>query len=156
MQVLTIPRWKDMASHYMDADILKRFPREWYEFLKGGSRESLVRDPIVSLAAACFAIVDIYGLGGMDVAMAGPRHILEVFQGNIPKSLESGWLDHDPLLKPLVTKAYRYAFKVLLDQVSIGDIESNEDLKVGALLLSIGLHIPRAHLRNMINHGLWV
>lgn len=123
-------KWKEMASHYMESDILKRFPREWYEFLKGGTRESLVRDTVVSLASACFAIVDIYGLGGMDAAMAGPRHILEVFQGNVPKSLESGWLDHDPVLKPLVIKAYRNAFKMLLDQVSIGDLESDEEFKV--------------------------
>jgi hypothetical protein len=69
------------------------------------------------------------GLGGFDIKLAGPRHIYDVFLGNIPKSLESDWLEKDAVLKSLVIKAYRYAYKTVFDQVSIGEYETDEELK---------------------------
>jgi hypothetical protein len=62
--------------------------------------------------------------------LAGPKHIYDVFQGIIPNSLESEWIEKDALLKSLVIKAYRYSYKTVFDQVTIAEHESDEEFKV--------------------------
>jgi hypothetical protein len=73
----------------------------------------------------------------MTIVSAGPHHIHDVFMGNIPPSLESEWLKRDPELKDAVLKAYRYAFKLLFDQVTIGEYENFDELKVGMTHMSV-------------------
>lgn len=52
-----------------------------------------------------------------------------MFQGNIPNSLESEWIEKDALLKSLVIKAYRYSYKIVFDQVTLGEIENDQEFK---------------------------
>ncbi len=69
-------------------------------------------------------------MGGLNPVLAGPRHILDVFEGNIPACLESGWLENDEELKALVIKAYRYAYKLVFDQAALGAVEDPKELEV--------------------------
>ena len=132
--------WSDIAVNYLDSEIMKKFPMEWYKHLcMGNITHPINKDPIIALAVACYALVEVLGLGGYDVIMAGPKHIYDTFQGIIPKSLESSWLENDENLKKLIIKAYRYAFKTVFDQVSLGDYETHEELKVILLVLKFQL-----------------
>lgn len=90
-------------------------------------------DPIVCVSIICYNIIEKYGLHalGMDFLMAGPKHIFDVFCGNIPNSLEAEWLDHESALKAIVIQAYRVSYKILVDQVTlIGSPYPMEELMV--------------------------
>jgi hypothetical protein len=55
-------QWKELATQYVEPDLLKKFPRKWYAFLKGEPlKEPFIRDPVVSLTIACYALVEVYG-----------------------------------------------------------------------------------------------
>ena len=70
------------------------------------------------------------GLGGLNPVLVGGRHIFEVFQGTIPSSLESEWLEKDVELKGLVIQAYRIAFKLVFDQATLGLFADKIELSV--------------------------
>lgn len=113
-------------------------------------------DPVVCVSVLCYNIVEKYGLHalGMDFLMGGPKHIFDVFCGNIPNSLEAEWLDHETTLKSIVIQAYRVSYKILVDQVTlVGSEYSMEELSV---IYSKLLIFARAHYRKHMMNGLLV
>lgn len=63
-------------------------------------------------------------MGGLSLEEAGPAHVWQIYRGAVPVSLESGWLDSQKDLKPLVIRAYRYAVKALYDCFCLGSMET--------------------------------
>jgi hypothetical protein len=93
-------------------------------------------------------------LGGLDIVMAGPKHVYDVFGGRIPSSLESNWLEHDHELKSIVIKSYRYATKMTIDQAILGEMESLSEWKARHWELQLELNIFRIAWRNWIPNGM--
>jgi hypothetical protein len=56
-------KWKDIATNYLDADLIKKFPLAWYHFLCATKDMSvqITKDPVVALTIASYAIVEVYG-----------------------------------------------------------------------------------------------
>eukprot|EP01111_Echinosteliopsis_oligospora_P001435 TRINITY_DN12171_c0_g1_i1.p1 TRINITY_DN12171_c0_g1~~TRINITY_DN12171_c0_g1_i1.p1 ORF type:complete len:283 (+),score=53.16 TRINITY_DN12171_c0_g1_i1:97-945(+) len=92
------------------------------------NRNKMSADPLIDLVCACFAVIEVLGTGIMDIAMAGPKHVFDVYSGNVPISTETAFLTDDPELLSLVVQAYRYAFKLTFDQAVIGEIESDSEI----------------------------
>lgn len=135
-----VMRWVLMTRQCVEEEFLEKFPREWYDWLCQHQPQDPASDPAALLAVACYNIVEVYGkkrksghstqgLSGLNVVLAGPKHILEVFEGGIPSSPEAKWLQ-DAALKALVLRAYRYAFKLIFDQASLGEFEDYSELEV--------------------------
>lgn len=56
---------------------------------------------------ACNAVVNIMGLGGVDLLQLGTSHVYKMYTGDIPWSMSSGWVTDNKELLHVVTKAYR-------------------------------------------------
>lgn len=56
-------KWQDLAVNYLDADLVKKFPKAWYYFLcpSKDTNATITKDPIVALSIASYAIVEVYG-----------------------------------------------------------------------------------------------
>ena len=57
---------------------------------------------------ACNAVVNILGLGGVDLLQMGTSHVFKMYVGDIPWSVASTWVTDDQELLDVVVKAYRY------------------------------------------------
>ena len=55
----------------------------------------------------CYHFVDVVGVRDQDVVKEGASHVEAVFNGNIPWSQHSNFIEDDHVLKSLVVKAYR-------------------------------------------------
>ncbi len=53
------------------------------------------------------AVVNSLGFSGVNVIEMGTSHVYKMYTGDVPFSLASSWIQDDPELLALVTKAYR-------------------------------------------------
>ena len=123
---LSLPlKWRHLPidlSHI--TSLFSRFPKEWYSHIlqhmdlaQGGKSSKEVADDItvddaltsmyVHLTMACYAVVNVFGLSGLDIVSAGASHVYKVYSGNVPWSTHLDWLKEDDELFALVIKAYR-------------------------------------------------
>ena len=56
---------------------------------------------------ACNAVVNILGLGGVDLVQLDTSHFYKMYNGEIPWSMASSWITDDKELLSVVTMAYR-------------------------------------------------
>ncbi|XP_013381869.1 pecanex-like protein 4 [Lingula anatina] len=145
---LSLPlKWREIPIENTKIDsLLSDFPKDWFKWvltlldleMDGKNSESvaaeLAEDEVLmgiyaQLVMACYAVTEILGLGGSDVISMGASHVYKVYHGDIPWSPSSEWVTEDKELYQLVIKAYRLAFKLMLDQVLLGEASSNEELQ---------------------------
>ncbi|XP_077997388.1 pecanex-like protein 4 [Glandiceps talaboti] len=135
-----IPIEKNKISHLLD-----QFPTEWYkhvltlldltttdktseEVATEVLNDAVLMDIYTQLTMACYAVVNVLGLGGGNAVAMGASHVYKVYTGDVPWSPSLEWLNDDTELLQLVLKAYRYGFKLAYDQAVLGEIDSHEEL----------------------------
>jgi hypothetical protein len=83
--------------------------------------------PYARLVGTVYYILNISGIVD-DLLSAGPDHIFQLFEGDIPPSFHKKWItDKSDLLK-IVKESCKQAFKITLDAFSIYDLEFYNDL----------------------------
>ncbi|XP_071796734.1 pecanex-like protein 4 isoform X1 [Asterias amurensis] len=122
-----------------------RFPKDWYshvlqhmDLAQDGKSSKEVADEITSddaltsmymhLTMACYAVVNVFGLSGLDLVSAGASHVYKVYSGDVPWSSHLDWLKEDEELYTLVIKAYRFAFKLAYDQAVLGEADDFDEI----------------------------
>ncbi|KAJ1494078.1 Pecanex protein-domain-containing protein [Baffinella frigidus] len=79
------------------------------QYKDGGAEEIKVK----KLLGACYGIVEDWGHVS---SSHGPEHVALLFSGDIPSSSQASWLESKgPLLREVIARAYRYAFKFCYD-----------------------------------------
>ncbi|NXI16027.1 PCX4 protein, partial [Irena cyanogastra] len=122
------------------SEMRQRFPEEWYHFVLSQldffhlkeKPSSLVTDLMKDKALKDLYIHGVlsccFGLFGLDNAVPAPRHVFRAYTGGIPWSAGLDWLTGKPELFQLTLKAFRYTFKLMLDQASLGPVENFKEL----------------------------
>ncbi|XP_070577011.1 pecanex-like protein 4 [Ptychodera flava] len=144
---LSLPlKWREIPIEKSKiTSLLKEFPTDWYkhvlslldltasdknsdEIVGEVTGDSVLADIYTQLVVACYAVVNVLGVGGTDAVSMGASHVYKVYTGDVPWSPSLEWLNEDEELLQLVLKAYRYGFKLAYDQAVLGEIESHEEL----------------------------
>ncbi|NXB10967.1 PCX4 protein, partial [Cnemophilus loriae] len=122
------------------SEMRQRFPEEWYHFVLSQLDFFHLKEKPSSLLTDLMkdkALKDLYihgvlsccfGLFGLDNAVPAPSHVFRAYTGGIPWSAGLDWLTGKPELFQLALKAFRYTFKLMLDQASLGPVENFEEL----------------------------
>ncbi|NXU39961.1 PCX4 protein, partial [Drymodes brunneopygia] len=122
------------------SEMRQRFPEEWYHFVLSQldffhlkeKPSSLVTDLMKDKALKDLYIHGVlsccFGLFGLDNAVPAPSHVFRAYTGGIPWSAGLDWLTGKPELFQLTLKAFRYTFKLMLDQASLGPVENFKEL----------------------------
>lgn len=122
-----LPLEPSQVSRYMG-----KFPREWFKHVLGTLDWSGVKGPInqvkeevanddvltncySQLVMACYSIFDT------NSSVGGANTLYKFYNGDLPWNAMLDWLSEDKELYKLVLKAYRYGFKMMLDQVLMGE-----------------------------------
>ncbi|XP_061599052.1 pecanex-like protein 4 [Cololabis saira] len=114
------------------------FPEEWFQFTLGqfglavqGEAEdinkSLKEDEVLKELHVKVALSCLISLGA-ESAFTSPSYIYRVYCGDIPWTEGLDWLASSKDLYQLTLKAFRFSFKLLFDQASLGPMESHEEL----------------------------
>ncbi|KAJ8411731.1 hypothetical protein AAFF_G00153690 [Aldrovandia affinis] len=115
------------------------FPEEWFRFALGrlelaGQGEfpeevaealqvdEALRDLHAQVALSCFISL------GAESTVTSPSYVYRVYCGDVPWTEGLDWLTANAELFQLTLKAFRYSFKLLFDQASLGPVESPEEL----------------------------
>ncbi|KAJ8290318.1 hypothetical protein GJAV_G00011360 [Gymnothorax javanicus] len=120
-------------------DARQLFPDEWFrlalgrlelaspgecpqEVAKALQRDEALRDLHAQVALSCFICL------GVESAITSPSYVYRVYCGDVPWSEGLDWLAANTDLYQLTLKAFRYSFKLLFDQASLGPVESPAEL----------------------------
>ncbi|XP_061085578.1 pecanex-like protein 4 isoform X2 [Conger conger] len=115
------------------------FPEEWFRFALGRVElagqgdcpqevaEALqldegLRELHAQVALSCFISL------GAESSVTSPSYVYRVYCGDVPWTEGLDWLTANAELFQLTLKAFRYSFKLLFDQASLGAVESPEEL----------------------------
>ncbi|KAL4656330.1 pecanex-like protein 4-like [Arapaima gigas] len=115
------------------------FPKEWFLFLLGRlqlaqpgespeevtkalRRDEALRELHAQVALSCLISV------GADSNTTSPNYVYRVYCGDAPWTEGLDWLTSNAELYQLTLKAFRYSFKLMFDQASLGAVERNEEL----------------------------
>ncbi|KAG9274958.1 pecanex-like protein 4 [Astyanax mexicanus] len=116
------------------------FPEEWFHFclsrmvMQGfweGEPEQVCRalqeDQVLRGLYSQVALSCLVALGA-DAAVPSPSLLFRVYCGDAPLSDGLDWLRANKELHQLTLRAFRYSVKLLIDQASLGPVESLEEL----------------------------
>ncbi|XP_038142143.1 pecanex-like protein 4 [Cyprinodon tularosa] len=115
------------------------FPEEWFRFSLGrfglaaqgetseDTTKALKEDEVlkelhVKVALSCLISV------GAETAFTSPSYIYRLYCGDVPWTEGLDWLSSSKELYQLTLQAFRFSFKLLFDQASLGPMESPEEL----------------------------
>ncbi|KAL0969048.1 hypothetical protein UPYG_G00222000 [Umbra pygmaea] len=113
------------------------FPEDWFGFLLGRlavhsevsdevskalREDEGLRELYFQVALSCLVSL------GAESAFTSPSYVYRVYCGDVPWTEGLDWLSEHKELYQLVLKAFRYSFKLLFDQASLGPMESPEEL----------------------------
>ncbi|KYO18465.1 pecanex-like protein 4 isoform A [Alligator mississippiensis] len=141
-ELLSIPEeWRTApipASKFNE--MRQRFPEEWYHFIlsqldffhleekPASLLEDLTKDKALKDLYIHGVLSCCFGLFGLDSTVPAPSHVFRAYTGGIPWSVGLDWLTGKPELFQLALKAFRYTFKLMVDQASLGPVESFKEL----------------------------
>ncbi|CDQ69440.1 unnamed protein product [Oncorhynchus mykiss] len=108
------------------------FP-EWFRFTLGQLALSIQDKALEDVAKALKEDEELRDRSclislGTESAFTSPSYVYRVYCGDVPWTEGLEWLSENKELDQLALKAFRYSFKLLFDQVSLGPIESLEEL----------------------------
>ncbi|XP_054684860.1 pecanex-like protein 4 isoform X2 [Grus americana] len=121
-------------------EMRQRFPEEWYHFVlsqldffhlkekPSNLLEDLMKDKILKDLYIHGVLSCCFGLFGLDNTVPAPSHVFRAYTGGIPWSVGLDWLTGKPELFQLALKAFRYAFKLMVDKASLGPVENFKEL----------------------------
>ncbi|XP_047200860.1 pecanex-like protein 4 isoform X2 [Girardinichthys multiradiatus] len=115
------------------------FPEEWFRFslgrfglavqgetsedmTKGLKEDEVLKELHVKIALSCLISV------GAESAFTSPSYIYRLYCGDVPWTEGLDWLSSSKELYQLTLQAFRFSFKLLFDQASLGPMESPEEL----------------------------
>ncbi|KAK3580880.1 hypothetical protein CHS0354_032942 [Potamilus streckersoni] len=119
---------------------LGKFPQDWFKYVLSTLDWSAFGNPshdVVSqvtqdeillkcyaqLIMACYSIYDAQG------GFGGAHFLYKCYIGDMPWNAMLDWLSENRELQGLVAKAFRYGFKLMLDQTLLGEVTSPAELK---------------------------
>ncbi|XP_059908395.1 pecanex-like protein 4 [Gadus macrocephalus] len=115
------------------------FPEEWFRFSLGRFAEAaqgvagdaptkaLQEDRVLRELHALAALSCVVSLGA-EASFTSPSYVYRLYCGDVPWTDGLDWLSARKDLYHLTLKAFRFGFKLLFDQASLGPVESPEEL----------------------------
>uniref|UniRef100_H2TMT4 Pecanex-like protein n=1 Tax=Takifugu rubripes TaxID=31033 RepID=H2TMT4_TAKRU len=115
------------------------FPEDWFRFALGrlgpavqdknneDMTKALKEDEVLKELHAQVALSCLISVGA-ESAFTSPSHVYRLYCGDILWTEGLDWLSSSQELYQLSLCAFRYSFKLLFDQASLGPIESPDDL----------------------------
>ncbi|KAM9064039.1 pecanex-like protein 4 [Sarcophilus harrisii] len=141
-ELLSIPEeWRSSCLPKSRINEMKQlFPEDWYKFvlsqlesfhpkenlsniLEDITKDKVLKDLYIHAVMSCY-----FSFFGIDSVVPSPSHIFRAYNSGINWSLGLDWLTEKPELFQQALKAFRYAFKLMLDKASLGPIEDFKDL----------------------------
>ncbi|XP_066550869.1 pecanex-like protein 4 [Amia ocellicauda] len=116
------------------------FPEDWYQLVLGqpalagqGERAEGVaralRGDVVLRELYAQVLLSCYGVTlGVESTIVSPSYVYRAYCGDVPWTPGLDWLTTNVQLFQLVLKAFRFSFKLLFDQASLGPLEGPEEL----------------------------
>jgi hypothetical protein len=122
-----IPKaWHPSGYVTVPLSLVMEFPKEWHNHLNHSTTPN--NDPLIAVVLACYAIIEGERSHYNNTKLVSISRITEIFSGKLPISLAKEWLEELPELRDLVIKAYRWAFKITLDEAVLGPVETYDEL----------------------------
>ncbi|XP_076605581.1 pecanex-like protein 4 [Chaetodon auriga] len=115
------------------------FPEDWFQFTLGrfgpavqgetpeDMTKALKEDEALKELHAQVALSCLISLGA-ESAFTSPSYVYRLYCGDIPWTEGLDWLSSSKELYQLTHRAFRFSFKLLFDQASLGPMESPEEL----------------------------
>uniref|UniRef100_A0A8C9XHY1 Pecanex-like protein n=1 Tax=Sander lucioperca TaxID=283035 RepID=A0A8C9XHY1_SANLU len=115
------------------------FPEDWFRFtlgqfgpaVQGETSEDMTKalkeDEALKELHAQVALSCLISLGA-ESAFTSPSYVYRLYCGDIPWTEGLDWLSSSKELYQLALRAFRFSFKLLFDQASLGPMESPEEL----------------------------
>ncbi|XP_074662137.1 pecanex-like protein 4 [Tubulanus polymorphus] len=140
-------RWMEIPIEQSKlASLSNRYLKDWHRHVVGSMSVSAgghIADHIVThiqndasyekmfaqFVMACYAVIYELGSNITDPAVLGPSHVYKVYSGEVPWSIASEWITDDADLRRLVLKSYRLAVKMMIDQVLLGEVSSDDEFQ---------------------------
>ncbi|XP_076098379.1 pecanex-like protein 4 [Mytilus galloprovincialis] len=138
-QISLPSRWRELPLEYSQLSrYLSKFPRDWYKHVLGTldwSNTGLSTQQVLGevtgdeallncysqLIMACYSIFESNG------SVKSASQLYKYYNGDLPWNAMLDWLSEDKQLHNLVLRAYRYGFKLMLDQILIGEANTPEE-----------------------------
>ncbi|XP_034051173.1 pecanex-like protein 4 [Thalassophryne amazonica] len=115
------------------------FPDDWFQFSLGRfgptvqveasedmtkalKEDEALKDLHTQVALSCLISL------GADSAFTSPSYVFRVYCGDVPWTEGLDWLSSSKELYQLALRAFRFSFKLLFDQASLGPMECPEEL----------------------------
>lgn len=138
---MSLPQsWRELPlDNSQVSRLLNKFPKDWYKHVlacldwsssdQAGEKiikEVLSDDALLNcyaqLTMACYSIFDNQGY-------SGPSFLYRSYLGDVPFNAMMDWLNENQDLLSLVKQAFRYGFKLMLDQTLLGEATTNAELQ---------------------------
>ncbi|KAM6969631.1 pecanex-like protein 4 [Tautogolabrus adspersus] len=115
------------------------FPEDWFRFtlgrfgptVQGETSEDMTKalkeDETLKELHAQVALSCLISLGA-ESSFTSPSYVYRLYCGDIPWTEGLNWLSSSKELYQLALRAFRFSFKLLFDQASLGPVESPEEL----------------------------
>uniref|UniRef100_A0A4W6FL09 Pecanex-like protein n=1 Tax=Lates calcarifer TaxID=8187 RepID=A0A4W6FL09_LATCA len=115
------------------------FPEDWFRFtlgrfgpaVQGETSEDMTKalkeDEALKELHAQVALSCLVSLGA-ESAFTSPSYVYRLYCGDVPWTEGLDWLSSSKELYQLALRAFRFSFKLLFDQASLGPMESLEEL----------------------------
>ncbi|XP_041668905.1 pecanex-like protein 4 [Cheilinus undulatus] len=115
------------------------FPEDWFRFtlgrfgptVQGETTEDMTKalkeDETLKELHAQVALSCLISLGA-ESSFTSPSYVYRLYCGDIPWTEGLNWLSSSKELYQLALRAFRFSFKLLFDQASLGPMESPEEL----------------------------
>ncbi|XP_060062887.1 pecanex-like protein 4 [Ylistrum balloti] len=139
---ISVPaRWRELPVEYSQLSrYLDQFPREWYRFVLGTLDWSVTGQPREKVAIDvgqddtlmnCYAqlVMACYSIFDAQASFSSASTLYKYYTGDLPWNAMLDWLSEDKELHSLVIKCFRYGFKLMLDQMLLGEATSSEELQ---------------------------
>ncbi|XP_046577291.1 pecanex-like protein 4 [Haliotis rubra] len=133
-------KWRELPIEYSQLSRhIGQFPVTWYRSvlsLLDWSATGLPGEKVAIDVGADDALTNCYSQLIMACFSAfdsqnkpnGPNYLYKCYTGDVPWNAMMDWLAEDKELYNLVIKAFRYGLKLMIDEVLLGPISSDEEL----------------------------
>ncbi|CAG5127048.1 unnamed protein product [Candidula unifasciata] len=139
---ISVPvKWRELPIEPSQLSCyISKFPTSWYKHTLHSldwSTTGLPGDEVASEVATDDALTNCYSQLVMACCSAfdcpdgasGASYLYKCYNGDIPWNAMMDWLAEDKELYKLVMKAFRYGFKLMLDQSLLGGLSDDEELE---------------------------
>lgn len=115
------------------------FPEDWFRFALGRFGPTVQSDTSEDMTKAlkedealkelhCHVTLSCLVSLGAESAFTSPSYVYRLYCGDVPWTESLDWLSSSKELYQLALQAFRFSFKLLFDQASLGPMESPEEL----------------------------